>query len=280
MDPVTFTVVLCAAVLHAVWNSMVKGGADKVLAMAGVVLGHVPIALAILPFVALPAVESLPWILAGMLLHTGYEIFLVQSYKFGDLSVVYPVARGTAPLWVTLISLLAFGVVLTTGELLAIGLIGLGIVLIAFARGRDGLGNGKSVALALATGGFIAAYSLTDGTGARLSGSPLGYYAILALGNAAIFAAYLRYAHPGTIRRLGGEGRKVYWLGGGASFLAYSMVMWAFTRAPIALVTALRETSIIVAVLIGVVFFKEPLGHMKGAALALAFAGVLLLRLT
>ena len=279
MELHVFLVVMFAAVLHAVWNALVKGGSDKALAMAGVVLGHVPFALVAIYFAPMPSIESLPLLFLGLALHTGYQIVLMMSYNAGDLTQVYPIARGTAPLWVTLVSVAFLGVVLSTLHIVAILLIACGIISIALTRRAGGLRNGKAAGLALITGCFIAAYSLVDGTGARMSGSALGYYAWMSIGNAIIFSVYLAWRHKTVLRRLPTDGRRVFIIGGGASFLAYSLVMWAFTQAPIALVTALRETSIIFALLIGVFVLKERLDLAKVFATAVTLCGVAILRL-
>lgn len=274
-----FLAVLAAAFLHAAWNAMVKGGADKRVTMAAVMLGHVPPAALALLFVPAPSLDSWPWMLAGMLAHLGYQIFLLGAYSKGDLSQVYPIARGLAPLVVTVISVLVLGERLALPETLAVGLIALGLMSMALLRGENGARNGEAVRLALMTGCFIASYSLIDGYGARVSGSPVGFYAWLGMGNAVLFAVYMRLRHPGVLRTTFTSARRVFVIGGTASFAAYSIVIWAFTKAPIPLVTALRETSIVFAVLIGAVVFKERLDRSKIVAVAATVIGAGLLRL-
>jgi len=275
-----FAAVLAAAFLHAAWNAMVKGGADKRVTMAAVMLGHVPPAALALLFVDAPAWDSWPWLLAGMLAHLGYQIFLLGAYTKGDLSQVYPIARGLAPLVVTAVSVVLLGERLAALEILAVGMIAAGLMSMALLRGTDGARNTEAVRLALATGCFIAAYSLIDGYGARVSGSPVGFYAWLGSGNAVLFALYLRLRHPGVLRVTFTRALPVFFVGGTASFAAYAIVIWSFTQAPIALVTALRETSIVFAVGIGVVVFKEDLTRAKGLAICATLAGAALLRLS
>jgi len=274
-----FLAVIAAALLHAAWNALVKQGADKHLGMTAVVLGHVPIALVVLPFVPFPAPESWPWLLAGLLLHTGYQLFLMMSYRIGDLTQVYPIARGTAPLLVAGISVAFLGVHLAPLELLGVLTIGAGIMSMSLVRQRDGLRNRHAALLALATGGFIAAYSLVDGTGARLAGTALGYFGWASIGNAAVFASLMALTRPGLLTQVFRRGKRAMILGGGASFVAYSMVIWAFTQAPIALVTALRETSIVFALLIGVFLLGERLDLAKVASTMVTLLGGALLRL-
>jgi len=271
--------VLAAAFLHAAWNAMVKGGADKRVTMAAVMLGHVPPALLVLVLVAPPAAQSWLWLGAGMLAHLGYQIFLLAAYTKGDLSQVYPIARGLAPVLVTAVSVALLGERLDTPEMLAVGLIACGLMSMALLRGADGARNGQAVRLALVTGCFVATYSLIDGYGARASGSPLGFYAWIAIGNSVLFALYLRLFHSGVLSTTYTSARKVFAVGGTASFIAYAIVIWAFTQAPIALVTALRETSIVFAVIIGRAVFKERLDRAKIIAVTATVAGAALLRL-
>lgn len=278
MSLTVFASVMLAAILHASWNALVKGADDKLLSMAGVVLGHVPIALAVLLFVPLPAFTSLPYLVIGAGLHFGYQVFLLNSYRIGDLSQVYPIARGTAPLLVAGFSILVLGVDLSATELLAILIIGGSILSLSVVRNHDGLRNGRAALMAFGTGCFIASYSLVDGLGAREAGTALGFYALLTLLNGVAMAVFVTFTDVRVFRRLPTVGRRVMIIGGTASFVAYGLVMWAFTQAPIALVTALRETSIIVALLIGVIHFKEKLNLAKLAAVLTTLLGVILLR--
>ena len=274
-----FITVLGAALLHASWNALVKNSTDKALSVTAVVVGHVPPALIVLCFAPLPAPHSWPYILAGAGLHTGYQLFLMNAYRFGDLTQVYPIARGIAPLIVTGISIALLGVILAPLQLGAITLIAIGIMSLTLVRRADGLRNPRAALLAVGTGCFIASYSLVDGLGARLAGTSWGFYAWLTIANCLLMAPIMAIASPGITGRLMGEGRKIMAIGGTASFLAYALVTWAFTQAPIALVTALRETSIVFALLIGVVFLKERLDLVKLVSTAFALSGAALLRL-
>lgn len=278
MTLTVFIAVIGAAILHASWNAMVKGGADKYVGMGAVALGHVPFALVGVMFVPSPDPASYPYLATGILLHVGYQIFLLQSYRVGDLTQVYPIARGSAPLIVAFVSVALLGVSLAPLELFAIGIIGLGILSLSLTRKSDGQRNGKAAIFALTTGCFIASYSLVDGIGARLAGTSLGFFGWLAIGNGIVVVAFLRLRHPGTFTNIVRHGRKMFFIGGGASFVAYALVTWAFTQAPIALVTALRETSIIFALLIGVFFLKEKLNLTKLLSTFVTLVGAVLLR--
>lgn len=279
METIVFAAVLLAAALHATWNAVVKGTGDKFASMTAVVVGHAPIAVAALPFVPAPAPESWPYLAAGVVLHVGYQMFLLTSYRFGDLTQVYPIARGTAPMLVAGISVVFLGVHLKSMEILAVFTIGAGIMSLALVRQKDGLRNSKAAALAFTTGCFIAGYSLVDGLGARLAGTSLGFYAWLAIFNALIFAVFATLRDRSAMRRLVTDTKHVFLIGGSASFVAYALVTWAFTQAPIALVTALRETSIIFALFIGVFFLKEKLDLAKVFSTLVTLFGAALLRL-
>lgn len=278
MTTTVFLVVIGAAVLHAVWNALVKGGSDKFVGMTAVVLGQAPLAILALQFVPLPAPESYPFLLAGIALHIGYQIFLPLAYRVGDLSQVYPIARGTAPLLIAAISVLILGVELNTLETLGVLIIGAGIISLAFVRKQDGQRNTKAAGLALVTGCFIAAYSLIDGAGARLAGTAVGFYGCLALGTTLIYIPIMLLWRPAVVRQVIST-EKLRGLGGGsASFVAFAMVVWAFTQAPIALVTALRETSIIFALLIGVFLMNEKLDLAKVVSTMMTISGAALLK--
>jgi drug/metabolite transporter (DMT)-like permease len=270
--------VIAAAALHAVWNALAKGGEDKHLSMTAVVLGHTPIALCILPFVPSPEPESWPYLLAGIALHVGYQVFLLTSYRIGDLTQVYPIARGTAPLLVAGISTAFLGVELNLLETAAVLTIGVGIMSLSCVQQHDGQRNIKAGTLALLTGCFIAGYSLVDGMGARLAGTALGFYGWMAIGNAIIFAALMALVRPGTIGSIHQKAKRTFVLGGSASFLAYALVVWAFTQAPIPLVTAVRETSIVFALIIGVLFLKERLDLAKVFSTFVTLLGAIMLR--
>ena len=213
------------------------------------------------------------------MLHVGYQLFLLNSYRIGDLSQVYPLARGVAPLIVAGISVLLLGVDLSWREVSAVIIIGTGIMSLSLVRRSDGLRNVPAALLAIMTGCFIASYSLVDGLGAREAGTALGYYGWLSLMNALLFTVVIRVTRPGVVTQVICQRWRLALIGGGASFFAYGMVTWAFTMAPIALVTALRETSIIFALLFGVFFLRERLDLMKVCATLLTLLGVGLLRI-
>jgi drug/metabolite transporter (DMT)-like permease len=277
MSTTVMVAVLFAALLHASWNAVVKGGHDKLLSTSAVAIGHALPAVVAIALLPAPARESWPWIALGGVLHIGYQAFLAAAYRLGDLAQVYPLARGSAPLIVALVSVTVLGVALSTTEVAAILLIAAGII--AIGADRSGRPDPMAVTMALTTGGFIAAYSLSDGTGARLSGSPVAFYSWVAILNATMTSCIVAIYRPGALLSLPRRAPGAFWFGGLASYSAYALVVWSFTLAPIALVTALRETSIIFALVIGAVFLREKVDLRRTAATFVTLSGVLLLRL-
>ena len=280
MSPQIIAIVLFAALLHAGWNFLVKRSEDAYQGMCGVVLGRLPYGLAVL--IVYPSVpeSSYFYVVTGALLHVGYQLFLQHSYRFGDLSQVYPMARGSAPLIVALISVAFLNIKYDGFQIGALALIAAGLISLAwrgFSPGTEKRYRGAF--LAVTAGIFIASYTLIDGLGARIAGTALGYYGSVTVLNALIYAVTISRLRPGLVSRVVTQ----HWLqslaSGGASFSAYALVVWAFTREPIALVAALRETSILFSVLLGVGLLKERLTAVKALAIVSTVAGVVLLRL-
>ncbi len=257
---------------------MVKSNDDKVVSMTAVTLGRAPLALLAIPFVPFPAPES--WLLLGLsvIVHLFYQLSLIQAYRLGDFTQVYPIARGSAPAMVTLVSLFGLGVVLTLNQITAICLILAGIFCLSLLKQTDGLRNPKAVAAALLTGCCIACYSLLDGFGARSAGTAMGYIAWMSSISSLVFSIVIGLYRPDALRAAFSKDLRMTWMGGAASVTAYMLVVWAMTEAPIAVVTALRETSTIFALFIGVLFLKERLTPGKVFATLLTISGVLLLR--
>lgn len=279
MEVHVFVLVLLAALCHATWNAFVKVDGDRLVFMAVMLATSGGAALGATPFLPLPALESWPYIALSILLHQGYTVFLLLAYRSGDFSHVYPLARGSAPLIVAFLSLTLLGEHLTRDALLAVLLIGAGIVSLSFTRGAQGLRDPWAVFFALGTGLFIAGYTVTDGAGARLAGNAHSYSA-WALGlegiPVAAFVLWKRRAY--ALPRIGRIWKPAV-LMGLISLAAYWTVIWAMTVAPIALVAALRETSIVFGVLFGVLFLKERLSLARLAATFMTVAGAALLKL-
>ena len=275
-----FALVLAAALLHAGWNALIRTGLDRFTSVVLLVLAQSLIGLLLLPFFAPPSAAALPWVALSAFLHVGYNIFLIHAYAHGDLSQVYPLARGGAPLIVGVGGALVLGESLTPTAMAAVLAIGGGVVAMALKGGATaGAIPPKVLAYAGGTAAFTAAYTLADAIGARLSGSVPGYTLLLfALDGPFILAYAFAARGRGAL-----DGLTAAWrpgLAAGAMSLAsYWIAIWAFTQAPVALVAALRETSVLFAMGIAVVALKEPAGRWRWAAAGLICTGMLLMRL-
>ncbi len=268
-------IVLTAAFLHALWNAVVKGAPDKAIVLGLVSLGHAVPALFALPFFGLPVWAAFPFIVGSTLIHWGYYWFLNTAYKHGDLSMVYPISRGITPVLVAMGAILFAGELLSTVAWFGILCISAGIGCLSLA----GLGrqtNWIAIAAALGTGLMIASYSIVDGIGIRLSENALGYIA-------ALFVAEILVA--GFIfttrwQRLVALPRRFVWAGlagGVISGLAYGLVLYAKTIAPLGVVSALRESSVIFASIIGVMWFGEGPKSNRLLAATIVALGILVL---
>jgi drug/metabolite transporter (DMT)-like permease len=279
MDTTVFFLVLFSAVLHAVWNTMASKHKNKNVSIPAIVYGHVPacvIAVIILP---MPSIESFPYIILSALIHQGYQNFLLTAYQTGKFTTVYPMARGFGPLVATVISIIFFGVYLKVITLFSILLISTGVILIGLFS-KSVIKNYKILYTSLATGVFIGMYSVIDGYGARISMSAISYMSWVFIFSALFFPIVLRLRKQKNIlRKTLTEGKIIFWVGGFFSYLAYVITVWAFTKAPIPMVSALRESSIIFAIIIGYFYLKEKISMYKIISILLIFTGVMGLKL-
>jgi drug/metabolite transporter (DMT)-like permease len=268
MPPLTVALLLLAAFLHASWNTILRAGADRLwsITIMGLVGGAA--ALVVAAFLPLPAAASWPFIAISSVLQVGYSLFLVRAYRDGHLAHVYPVARGVAPVLVTLGAWLVAGERPTPPALLGVGLVSSGIMTLAFGRDRP---DARTLAAALATGGFVAAYMVNDGVGVRLSSQAIAYAAWLTIFQAAgMLAAFagLRRRLPDLPRGREGLATTIAALIGS---LGYGIALWAMSGSPMSQVSALRETSILFAAVMGAVLLREPLTARRilgGASIA------------
>ena len=222
--------------------------------------------------------QSIPFIFASAIFLSGYEWCLLSAYRLEDYTKVYPIARGTAPIFIVILSLLLFDVSISNFELIGIIIISFGVIILGFQNIKT-FKNHSAVVYALGTGLFISGYSITDGYGGRASASPLNYAACLMILNAIIFLILLRIMNkPGVVKKVLSKGKKIFFIGGTLSYIVYGTIIWAFTQASIPTVSALRETSIIFALLIGTFFLKEKFTFLKTAAVLTIFFGVILLK--
>jgi drug/metabolite transporter (DMT)-like permease len=275
--------VLFGGLCHAGWNALVKSGSDKALGMTLVIVGSAAVALPCTLVVGPLNRPAWPYVAGSTAIHLLYFLSLVQAYRQADMSVVYPIMRGTAPLILVLLAWLALGEAMSPPLLLGVALVCGGVCALAALRwplaGSAAGGSGRPLAWALFNGGMIAAYTLVDGAGVRVADTPLTYvvwtFALHSLPFAAIVLA-----------RRGSAGLRFVWrhrwqaLGGGLlSGLSYGIALWAMSRAPVAAVAALRETSVLFGVLLSAWLLKEAVNPRRWIGAAAVVAGVVVLRL-
>lgn len=275
--------VLGAAVLHALWNSLVKSASDQFLSSAVIAIWSGAAGLVTALVLPWPADAAMPFIVASALIHIVYYMLLGRLYGGADLSVAYPIMRGLAPLIAAIIAFATLGE--APGPIASLGVAA--VVAGVLAMGASGLAHGRidrpTIVVALANAAVIAAYSVIDGQGARLSGAgaPFAFaynswsHALAALAYLPIIVCLRGPAGVAALTQDGGRGL----VGGLASFVSYAIAVWAMTRAPIAAVVALRDTSVVFAAIIGVVALREPFNASRALAALVILAGVVLLRI-
>lgn len=270
--------VLLGALLHAGWNALVKAGADKAIDTALILFLGALIALPGALLVGLPSRAAWPFLAASMLIHVGYYTALVGAYRHGDLGLTYPLMRGSAPLLVALSAGTALGE--TPSPLAWAGVLGISCGVLALGLSRRSLDSPRALGFALANAVVIAAYTVVDGLGVRAAGSALQYVLALFLLNGAPFALLVlaRRRHSRAWPYLRARW-PVALAGAAASLASYGIALWAMTRAPIATVAALRETSVLFAALLGTWLLKEEFSWRRALATATIVTGVMALRL-
>ena len=278
MENHVFFIVIFATFMHAVWNGMVKNHPDKAVAVSAIVFGHIPLAIIAIIFLPAPAIDCIPYIVVSAIVHQGYQWYLLSAYQIGDLTKVYPIARGFGPLVATLVSILILSLVLKSLIILSILLICIGIMILGlFDRENKDF---KVLKLSLITGFFIGLYSLIDGYGARVSLSPITYMSWAFLLSATLFPIVLKLKnHKNIFQNVFSNGKQIFWIGGTLSYIIYTIVVWAFTKAPIPMVGALRESSIFFSIFIGYFFLKEKITPTKLISIILIILGVVGIKL-
>jgi drug/metabolite transporter (DMT)-like permease len=273
--PLTVTLaVLAAAVTHATWNAIAHGIKDQTLAFALIGVGGIIVAVPLVIVAAMPRAAAWPYLLGSIAIHVFYNLLLMQCYRLGEFSQVYPLARGISPLVVTILAAVFVHEHLAIWQIVGVVVVSAGLAFLVFGGRRPGRG---AFLAAVGTGLTIAAYTTVDGVGVRLSHSPVGYIGwLMVLESLCVpmFAAVRRrdvlLKQPPRILLSG--------LAAGAlSVLAYGLVLWAQTRGALAPIAALRETSVIFGAIIGTLVFKEPFGRSRIMATVLVVAGIVLL---
>jgi drug/metabolite transporter (DMT)-like permease len=276
MSLTVFAVVLLAAFLHATWNAIVKAGGDKFLTTIMVTTAAAALAAVLLPFLHAPDQASWPFAVASAFFQVAYFLLVARTYQVADMSQTYPLMRGTAPLIVALVSVFRLGETLSPVAWLGVIAISLGIFNIALG---SSLKDRKGVYLALVNALVIAAYTLIDGIGVRRSGTPAAYTLWVFLLTGVPLALWAFGARRSTfvpyLRRHWSLGVA----GGIGTTASYGLALWAMTLAPVALVAALRETSILFGTVIAGLVLKEPLGPRRIVSACIIAGGAAILRL-
>ena len=314
MDSFVFAAVLCAAAAHAGWNAVIKRGLEPFTTTILISIGAGVVSLALIPFTGLPAPAAWPWVAASIVIHLGYFIGLIEAYRAGDMGQVYPIARGSAPLMTAMVSTTWLAEPLGLTGWVGLLLLVAGVFLLSLPPGsapgsvepgadpdswkraypcrRTGIHfagicaggdlarlNRHAVGFALFTAVTICGYSVVDGIGGRVSGNASGYSVVLFAGIGVVMAVYaLLWRGQKVLAGMAPHWRKGA-IGGSLQLGSYWVAIWAMTVAPIAVVAALRETSVLFGALIAVVVLKEPLRASRIVAALMIVSGLVLIRL-
>ena len=260
---------------------MIKGGSDVLLDTASIVAGAGLLALPFLLIVPVPNAASWPYIFGSIVTHLAYYFLMVNAYRTGDLSLVYPLMRGVAPLITAVLGILWLRELPAPISWLGMLMISIGVIALALRPvGNTPVlaGHGRAVGFALANAAVIAVYTIIDGTGARLAGNPWSYIVWLFVLDAIPFSIYMLATRRRTFFTALAERRWHGLIGGGLSAAAYAISVWAMTKAPVALVASLRETSVLFATLIGARLLKERLTARRWAGVGAVVIGVVALK--
>src|SRR5215469_9622672 len=278
LTPVVIVAVIGAGALHACWNAIAKQVTDRLVAFAWISIAQMAVGGAVLVVTGLPARQSVPYVITSAIIHIGYDLGLMSSYRLGAFNQTYPIARGTSPLIVAIGAYFLAGEHLGPAALTGIALLAAGLMSLALSAGRLSRRDLPAVVAAVLTGLTIAAYSVTDGIGVRHAHDPWAYTALLfvLMGPPVLLAAAVRRRSPAwrdgaTVRRGVAAGL--------LSTAAYGIVLWAQTRAPLAEVAAIRETSVVFAAFIGVAALGEDFGRRRVVAAVVIATGIVLIGL-
>ena len=283
MDPsttlsltVTFAVI-AAAVTHAAWNAIAHGVKDQTLAFALIGVGGIAVGIPLVIVAAMPRADCWPYLLGSVAIHVFYNLLLMRCYRLGEFSQVYPLARGTSPLVVTIRAAIFIHEHLALAQVAGVLVVSAGLATLVLAGRRPAR---AAFLAAVGTGLTIAAYTTVDGVGVRLSASPVGYIGWLMVLESLCVPMFALVRRRDVLLK---QRKRVLLAGlaaGALSVLAYGLVLWAQTRGALAPIAALRETSVIFGAIIGTLIFREPFGRTRIAATVLVAAGIILLNVT
>jgi drug/metabolite transporter (DMT)-like permease len=276
LPPAVTLAVLAAAVTHAAWNAIAHGIKDQMIAFALIGVGGIVAAIPLVIIAATPRPGSWPYLLGSVAIHVFYVLLLMRCYRYGEFSQVYPLARGTSPLVVTILAAIFVHERPSPAQVAGVLVISAGLAALVFAGRRPGR---AAFLAAVGTGLTIAAYTTVDGVGVRLSASPVGYIGWLILLESLCVPMFALLRRREVLLK---QPPRILLSGlaaGALSVLAYGLVLWAQTRGALAPIAALRETSIIFGAIVGTLIFREPFGRTRIAATVLVVAGIVLLNL-
>lgn len=270
-----YGLVILSAIAHSVWNALVKSAGDRTLTMVAIRVTGMMLGLIALPFVDWPAPESWKWLAVTAVVMFAYYALLVRSYGVGDMSVVYPLARGLAPVLTTIAAFLAIGEALSAGQIIAVVMISLGIMALSFGAGA----RRAAVGFALATGVTVATYSFFAGLGVRSAGTVLGFQACLEIVTGFGMLCYGGVVRPADMLRYVRRHGAIGLFAGMVSVTGFLAFLVAAQSLPLGPVSAVRETSVIFGALLGTIVLKEGFGPRRIAAALLVTVGIVLLAL-
>ena len=278
LTPAIIAVVIAAGALHACWNAIAKQVQDRLMAFAWMGLTQAGLSAVVLAVTGLPYRSAIPFAVTSAVIHVGYNLALMNSYRLGAFNQTYPIARGTSPLVVAAGAYLLAGERLGIAALIGVVTLAAGLMSLTFSAGRLTRQDAPAVYAAILTGLTIAAYTIVDGLGVRKAHDPWAYIALLFLLQGTPMATIAAVRRPLTAWR----DRAVLdrgLLAGVLSVLAYGLVLWAQTKAPLAEVAAIRETSVVFAALIGFLALGEDFGKRRLAAALVIATGIVLIGL-
>jgi len=275
--------VVFGAVLHAAWNVLVKSAEDKQLEAALIPFLAAVMALPFVVWLGLPSKDCWPYLAASLLLHVGYHVALAGAYRYGDLGLTYPIMRGLAPLLVALSSVSVFGEHLSQSGWFGVLAITVGVTLVGMHRFGEVAHHRKALAFAIGNAVIIAAYTLVDGLGVRASKDAISYVLTLLLLDGIPYGLLVWWqrgfrATP-AIMAYARRRWPLATLGGMACIGSYAIALWAMTRAPVASIAALRETSVLFAVAFSSLLLNEKFGLRRIVGTLVLLTGVMVLRM-
>ncbi len=285
MSGFIFSCILVAALMHALWNVLLKSGSDKPLETAAANFIKALLALPVLLIYGLPEPETYPYIAASIVLHLAYFYLVASAYRFGDLNFAYPIMRGTAPILTLVFGYLFLNEQVSNSVMMGIFLVSAGVILLGLRKTGTSVHHLKALLFALGNALVIALYTIVDGHGVRLSNNAWSYVSLLMFLHGCIFLLLVFWQRKRqqllSVCLSYLKSRFMYPLIGGACIIgSYSIALWAMTQAPISLVAAVRETSVLFAFLFGVLYLKESLYPQRILGAIGVCGGLVLIRIS